>query len=233
MKKSEDLQPYVMFGQNPFFGDLVDLIYFLGGYLKKVVVNVPDPHRPGVKSFAERVAEYEVWRSAHDYGQALEIQNLDDYQKDENEIALMGFRGVSSRPLRNFLKKEHGVRFPTLIHPQAYISPFAELAEGSVIFAFAQATSFIRMGEFGVLNRAASIGHDTIIGDDVDISPNATIGSGIKIGDAVRIGLHSTIIEYLTIGDGSYVAAGSAVIRDVPPYTLVAGVPAVEKKKLR
>jgi acetyltransferase-like isoleucine patch superfamily enzyme len=37
----------------------------------------------------------------------------------------------------------------------------------------------------------------------------------------------------VTIGDCSVVAAGSVVTKDVPPKTLVAGVPAVEKKKIK
>lgn len=234
MKNSlDDLQPYVMFGQNPFFGDLADLIHRNGGYLKKVVVNVPDPPRPGVKSFAQRVAEYDAWMERNGYDRKLEIQELDDYRMDESETCVMGFRGTSSRPLRQFLMTEHGVRFPTIVHPTAHVSPFAELAEGSVICAQANIASFVKLGAFCVLNRCASIGHDTIVGDDVDISPNAALGSAIRVSDAVRIGIHSTVIEYLQLGEGCYVAAGSAVIRDVPAHTLVAGVPAVEKKKLR
>ncbi len=48
----------------------------------------------------------------------------------------------------------------------------------------------------------------------------------IKIEDNVWIGACSTIIGGVTIGENAVVAAGSVVVKDVPPNTLVAGVPA-------
>ena len=36
----------------------------------------------------------------------------------------------------------------------------------------------------------------------------------------------------VTIGEGAVVASGAVVTRDIPPYTLAAGVPAVVKKEL-
>lgn len=40
------------------------------------------------------------------------------------------------------------------------------------------------------------------------------------------LGLRSTILSGVTVGDYAIVAAGSVVTKDVPPYTIVAGVPA-------
>lgn len=40
------------------------------------------------------------------------------------------------------------------------------------------------------------------------------------------IGANSTILKGVSIGFGSVIAAGSVVTRDVPPYTIVAGIPA-------
>lgn len=48
----------------------------------------------------------------------------------------------------------------------------------------------------------------------------------IVIGKHVWIGASATVTPGITIGDGSVVAAGAVVTRDVPPYTVVGGVPA-------
>ncbi len=84
------------------------------------------------------------------------------------------------------------------------------------------------------------------IGKNVAISENVTIwdsdchctGSNIKtapisIEDNVWIGLNSVILKGVTIGEGAVIAAGSVVNRDVPPYSLAAGVPATVKKKCK
>ena len=54
--------------------------------------------------------------------------------------------------------------------------------------------------------------------------------SSIKIGNHVWIGLGAIIFKGVTIGDGAAIAAGSIVLKDVPPNSLVAGVPAQIKK---
>lgn len=54
----------------------------------------------------------------------------------------------------------------------------------------------------------------------------------VIIGDYCWIGAKSTILPGVTIGECSVVAAGSVVTKDVPPHSLVAGVPAVVKKEL-
>lgn len=48
----------------------------------------------------------------------------------------------------------------------------------------------------------------------------------VDIGNDVWIGSNALILEGLTIGDGSVIAAGAVVTKDVPPYSIVAGVPA-------
>ena len=46
------------------------------------------------------------------------------------------------------------------------------------------------------------------------------------LGKDVWIGEKASIMTGVTIGKGSVVAANAVVTKDVPPYSLVAGVPA-------
>lgn len=46
------------------------------------------------------------------------------------------------------------------------------------------------------------------------------------IGNDVWIGTGAIILKGVNIGDGAVVAAGAVVTKDVPPYTIVGGVPA-------
>lgn len=48
----------------------------------------------------------------------------------------------------------------------------------------------------------------------------------VLIGNDVWIGASSIVMDGVTVGDGAVIAAGSIVTKDVPPYAIVAGVPA-------
>lgn len=79
------------------------------------------------------------------------------------------------------------------------------------------------------------------IGDNVSISPQVAISTAahsavdpefrveirpVVIEDNVWIGMRAMILGGVTLGRGSVVAAGAVVTKDVPPLTIVAGVPA-------
>jgi acetyltransferase-like isoleucine patch superfamily enzyme len=48
----------------------------------------------------------------------------------------------------------------------------------------------------------------------------------ITIGNDVWVGANVIVLDGVNISDGSIVAAGSVVTKDVPPYSIVAGIPA-------
>ena len=54
-----------------------------------------------------------------------------------------------------------------------------------------------------------------------------TIGKGCSVSTAAKV------LPGVTVGEMSIVAAGAVVTKDVEPYTMVAGVPAVLKKRLK
>jgi galactoside O-acetyltransferase len=59
------------------------------------------------------------------------------------------------------------------------------------------------------------------------------VGKPITIGPKVWIGFNVTILKGVTIGEGAVVGACSVVTKDVEPWTVVAGNPAVVIKKLQ
>lgn len=60
--------------------------------------------------------------------------------------------------------------------------------------------------------------------------PESISKGNIIIKDDVWIGSRTIVMSGVTIGQGSIIAAGSVVTKDVPPYTIVGGVPAKEIK---
>lgn len=85
---------------------------------------------------------------------------------------------------------------------------------------------------------------EVIIGDEVMIGPHVTISTAghpihpdvrstdyqfsapVKLEDRAWIGANVTILPGVTIGYGSVVAAGAVVTGNVPPMTVVGGIPA-------
>lgn len=56
--------------------------------------------------------------------------------------------------------------------------------------------------------------------------PKASVAGKITVGNACWIGDNCTILKNVTIGDGCVIGSNSVVTKDVPPYAIVAGVPA-------
>ncbi|MFX1296031.1 MAG: acyltransferase [Promethearchaeota archaeon] len=93
----------------------------------------------------------------------------------------------------------------------------------------------------GLLPNLITIEDHTIIGVSSNLITHTFLDRGnlraflygpIKICKFARIAANVTITPGVTIGEGAVVAAGSLVNKDIPPYTLVGGVPAEIIKKL-
>jgi acetyltransferase-like isoleucine patch superfamily enzyme len=65
----------------------------------------------------------------------------------------------------------------------------------------------------------------------IQIQDKSTTKGDVVIGNDVWVGMGSVIMSGVTIGDGAVVAAFSVVTKDVPPYAIVAGNPAIIKKR--
>jgi acetyltransferase-like isoleucine patch superfamily enzyme len=94
-----------------------------------------------------------------------------------------------------------------------------------------------------VIGKRISIGNDCLIANDVSVfdAPGHPTGAALRrqgapapaeavkpvtIGDNVWIGQRGIIYPGVTIGEGAVVSAGSVVMNDVLPNTIVAGNPA-------
>ncbi len=62
--------------------------------------------------------------------------------------------------------------------------------------------------------------------DPADVTSAWDNRGDIVVGNDVWIGFEAVLLAGVTVGDGAVIGARAVVTRDVPPYTIVAGVPA-------
>lgn len=140
---------------------------------------------------------------------------------------------IGNNALRLKLTKqllELGYLVPTLIHPSAVVSSFAEIEEGTVVLPKAVIHTSAKIGKGVIVNTGAIVEHDCRISDGVHLSPRATLGGTVKVGDLSWICLGANVIHGIEIGNNVVVGAGAVVIDKIEDDKLVVGVPAKTKE---
>lgn len=161
------------------------------------------------------------------------LGNSDDYINylDDDDI-YFSYAFGSMKTGEYALNKINSLNIPdekwySAIHPTAVVPEgFCKLGRGVIINALSQVGVDVEMGDHSMLFANSYVGHDTFMDTLAHCATNAVIGSYCHIGKAVHVGMNAVVKEKVTIGDFSVVGAGAVVLHDVPPYAIVAGVPA-------
>ena len=83
-----------------------------------------------------------------------------------------------------------------------------------------------RIGDDNLLMACAHVAHDCTVGSNVVFANGAVLGGHVEIGDWVILGGLSAVHQFAKVGAHAFLAGGSMVRKDVPPYLMVAGDPA-------
>lgn len=121
--------------------------------------------------------------------------------------------------------------------------PHFAIAKGADI----RPPQYFRLGHHVSIGKNFTCETDLTIGNYVLISSNVSVvgkdhpfddptrtvftqarveNSPVSIGSDVLVGYGTIIVGPVTIGDGCIIGSGAVVTRDLPPYTICAGVPA-------
>ena len=119
-----------------------------------------------------------------------------------------------------------GYELPNLISPDAFVSPHAELARGTLVMDRAVVNAASRIGSNVTVNTGAIVEHDCKVGDHSHVAPGAVLCGSVHVGEMTLVGANSVVAPGVSIGDNVVVGAGSVVVRDVPDNVCVAGNPA-------
>jgi UDP-2-acetamido-3-amino-2,3-dideoxy-glucuronate N-acetyltransferase len=128
------------------------------------------------------------------------------------------------------------------IGDRSKVGTFVEIQKGAKIGADCKISSHTFICEGVTIEDGVFVGHNvSFINDKYPRSVNAdgsmqteadwhVVTTLVKKG--ASIGTSTTVLCGVTIGEGAIVGAGSVVTKDVPPHTIVAGVPARVVRKV-
>jgi acetyltransferase-like isoleucine patch superfamily enzyme len=116
------------------------------------------------------------------------------------------------------------------------IGAFVEIQKNATIGARCKISSHTFICEGVVIEDECFIGHGVMFTNDrfpratnPDGSPQTEADWKVEptlVKQRASIGSNATIVCGITIGEGALIGAGAVVTKDVPPYAIVAGVPA-------
>ena len=84
-----------------------------------------------------------------------------------------------------------------------------------------------RIGDDNLFMAYSHVAHDCVIGDNTVFANSVALGGHVEVGDWVILGGLTAVHQFTKIGAHAFLGGGAILSRDVPPYLMVAGNPAV------
>jgi sugar O-acyltransferase (sialic acid O-acetyltransferase NeuD family) len=154
---------------------------------------------------------------AIEISKAIAIQN----QADFSFVIGIGKRSIRNRLIAQLLEVISVERFPSIIHPTAYVSKSAQVGFGSQILGQSYIGPNTVIGNFALLNTRVVIEHDSEIGPQSVISPGVIVAGSTAIGENCFIGMGANISNDISIGSGSTISANVFVSRDLESTSFI------------
>lgn len=140
------------------------------------------------------------------------------------------------RLVENFISEKAKIGDNVKIWHFAYVGENTEIGDNVKIGSLAHVDYDVKIGSNTMIEGLVYIPPLSRIGKNVFIGPSASLTNdpfppsekliGVTINDNAIIGSKAVIKAGVTVGENSVVAMGAVVTKDVPPNTVVGGVPA-------
>jgi sugar O-acyltransferase (sialic acid O-acetyltransferase NeuD family) len=202
-----------IFGNSGFAREVGDIACDLGYKLVYVARDQP---------------ELDVWAFPDEAVLESEINRYRDMQF----VIGIGENAVRQKIAQRFAGN---LRFANLIHPSATFGQrqqkVVEAQQGVIVCAGVRFTNNIQVGNFSIFNLNATIGHDVMVEDFVNVAPGACISGNVHLGARCWVGTGAVVNQgngssKLQIGADTIVGSGSVVVRDCEPNAVYVGIPA-------
>ena len=143
-----------------------------------------------------------------------------EYAQHDFVIAI-GHNGVRAR-----IAESMQVNWYCPVHPQAVVSEYAVLGQGTVVMPGAVVNAGARVGAHCIVNTGSVVEHDCELGDYVHISPKAALGGTVTVGMGSHIGIGAAVRNNISVCGSCVIGAGTVVVKDITEPGTYIGVPA-------
>lgn len=210
-------------------------IYLLGvGHATPVFIELADACGYTVKGLYhyndERTGEI-------DHGYPILGSFNDLYRRDltgKMFVLTMGNMSIKESVSKRLLDK--GATLPTLIHPFANISRFAEVSPcGVLIDKNCEVQPDVVIEDGCVLRTGVVVCHNTMLKPYTFCGPCSLVGAFIEVGQRAFIGQRALLIsgKVKSVGEDATIGAGAVVTKPVKDNTIMIGNPARELTKVK
>lgn len=144
--------------------------------------------------------------------------------------------GIGDNYIREKVMEEYSVKYPDLkfesiIHATAYVSPFSVIGMGSIVMAHATVGPKTSVCKGCIINTKASIDHDSQMSGFSSLAPGVVAGGNVKIGNRSAVCIGATIKHGISIGSDCVIGAMSYLNKDLRDQQTAYGVPAKVVRK--
>ncbi|NKC33369.1 acetyltransferase [Falsiroseomonas selenitidurans] len=119
-----------------------------------------------------------------------------------------------------------GYALPPVLHPAAFLSPSASLAEGVQVMARAVVGPLAVLGRLALVNTGAIVEHQCRLAEGAHLGPGAVLCGGVTLGARALVAAGAVVRPGLVVGADALVAPGAAVAAQVAEGARLGGVPA-------
>lgn len=200
IKESKKSTPLKVFINGDFPGLKLDNCKVFGTDTSKIIFGNQEDILPFIESNKDNIEDIHI-----------------EYDRRNSAIPLLDTRFINAR-----------------IEPGAMIRDQVSIGNNVVIMMNATINIGAEIGDNTMIDMNTVLGGRAIVGKNCHIGAGAVLAGVIEplsatpviIEDNVVVGANAVVLEGVRVGEGSVVASGAVVTVDVPPRTVVAGMPA-------
>ena len=135
----------------------------------------------------------------------LELRNIVDHAF----IAIGQIKSPEKRiKIYKHLKKLNFI-LPAFYSNNSYVSPFAEIMEGTIVMHHCVINAGVKIGKCVIINNMSLIEHDSSVGNFTHVSTNVVLNGNVIVGDRSFIGSKTVTSNNIVIDNDEFIKMGS------------------------